>query len=126
MDWQALLNQLIDILLPVLATFLTGLFTYIGTKLKTAYEQKANNETAKQVAKDVVQFIQQVYADLDGKEKLKKAIEQVSQILQSKGIQLTDTEINMLIESAVFGLKQSMVETEYQIAGLKRMKSSEE
>lgn len=125
MDWQTLLNQLLDILLPILATFLTGLFTYIGTKLKTAYEQKAQTETAKQVAADVVQFIQQVYSDLDGKEKLKKAIEQVSQILQSKGIELTEAEINMLIESAVFGLKQSIVETEYRIAELKRIQSKE-
>lgn len=110
MDWQIILNQLIDILLPILATFLTGLFTYIGTKLKTAYEQKVNNETAKQVVTDVVHFVQQVYNDLDGTEKLKKAIEQSSQILSSKGITLTEAEITMLIESAVFGMKQGLTQ----------------
>lgn len=105
MDWTAIGNQLIDILLPVLATFLTGLFTYIGTKLKSAYEKKVNTETAKVVVEDVVKFVEQVYTDIHGKEKLQKAIEQASIILQNKGISISETEINMLIESAVFGLK---------------------
>lgn len=105
MDWTTIGNQLVDILLPVLATFLTGLFTYIGTKLKSAYEKKVNTETAKAVVEDVVKFVEQVYTDIHGKEKLQKAIEQASTILQNKGISISETEINMLIESAVFGLK---------------------
>lgn len=109
MDWTELLNQLIDILLPILATFLTGLFTYLGTKLKAAYEQKVQTETAETVIKNVVKFIQQTCKDLDGEAKLKKAISEASTILASKGIELTETEINMLIESAVYGLKEGMI-----------------
>lgn len=112
MDWTVLLNQLIDILLPILATFLTGLFTYLGTKLKAAYEQKVQTETAETVIKNVVKFIQQTCKDLDGEAKLKKAISEASTILASKGIELTETEINMLIESAVYGLKEGMTKTE--------------
>lgn len=108
MDWTAIGNQLIDILLPVLATFLTGLFTYIGTKLKSAYEKKVNTETAKAVVEDVVKFVEQVYTDIHGKEKLQKAIEQVSIILQNKGISISEAEINMLIESAVYGLNEGL------------------
>ena len=104
------INQFIQILLPVLATFLTGVFTYIGTKLKSAYEQKANNQTAKQVVADVVLFVQQVYKDLDGPEKLRKAIEQASTILASKGINLTEAEINMLIESSVYSMKLALTD----------------
>ena len=108
MDWTAIGNQLVDILLPVLATFLTGLFTYIGTKLKSAYEKKVNTETAKAVVEDVVKFVEQVYTDIHGKEKLQKAIEQASQILESKGITISEAEINMLIESAVYGLNEGL------------------
>ena len=64
MDWATLGNQLLDILLPVLATFLTGLFTYIGTRLKKVYEEKVNTETAKNVVEDAVRFVEQVYTDL--------------------------------------------------------------
>lgn len=106
MEWSEVVNQLIQILLPILATFLTGLFTYIGTRLKKVYEEKANTETAKTVAQDAVKFVEQVYKDLHGKEKLEKATQQVSEILQSKGINISDAEINMLIESAVYGLNE--------------------
>ena len=110
MDWSEVVNQLIQILLPVLATFLTGLFTYIGTRLKNAYEQKVNTETAKVVVENAVRFVEQVYKDLHGKEKLEKAVEQVSQVLASKGINLSEAEINMLIESAVYGLNEGWFE----------------
>ena len=110
MDWSEVVNQLIQILLPILATFLTGLFTYIGTRLKNAYEQKVNTETARVVVENAVRFVEQVYKDLHGKEKLEKAVEQVSQVLASKGINLSEAEINMLIESAVYGLNEGWFE----------------
>lgn len=112
MDWATLGNQLLDILLPVLATFLTGLFTYIGTRLKKVYEEKVNTETAKNVVEDTVRFVQQVYKDLKGPEKLEKATAQVVEILQSKGISMSEAEINMLIESAVYGLNKGWFKPE--------------
>ena len=106
MENNEILNQFIQILLPILATFLTGLFTYIGNRLKKVYEEKVNNETAKAVVEDAVKFVEQVYTDLNGKEKLQKATEQVSEVLASKGIKISSAEINMLIESAVYGLNE--------------------
>ena len=106
MENNEILNQFIQILLPILATFLTGLFTYIGNRLKKVYEEKVNNETAKAVVEDAVRFVEQVYTDLNGKEKLQKATEQVAEVLASKGIKITSAEINMLIESAVYGLNE--------------------
>ena len=78
--------------------------------MKSAYEQKVNTETAKVVVENAVRFVEQVYKDLHGKEKLEKAVEQVSQILASKGINLSEAEINMLIESAVYGLNEGWFE----------------
>ncbi len=108
MNWQEILNQALSILVPALATAIAGWFAYLGNRLKNAYQEKVNNETAQAVVKDVVQFVEQVYTDLHGKEKLQKAIEQVSTILQSKGIKITETEIMMLIESAVFSLNEGL------------------
>lgn len=112
MDWTTLGNQLLDILLPVLATFLTGLFTYIGTRLKKVYEEKVNTETAKNVVEDAVRFVAQVYKDLKGPEKLEKATAQVIEVLQSKGISISEAEIHMLIESAVYGLNKGWFQPE--------------
>lgn len=108
MNWQEILNQALSILVPALATAIAGWFAYLGNRLKNAYQEKVNNETAQAVVKDVVQFVEQVYTDLHGKEKLQKAVEQVSTILQSKGIKITETEIMMLIESAVYGLNEGL------------------
>ena len=106
MENNEILNQFIQILLPILATFLTGVFTYIGNRLKKAYEEKVNNDTAKAVVEDAVKFVEQVYTDLKGKEKLELATNQVAEVLASKGIKITAAEINMLIESAVYGLNE--------------------
>ena len=124
MDWTALLDQIIDMALPILATFLTGFFTYIGAKLKSVYEQKVTTETAKTVVDNVVKFVQQTCQDLDGKAKLQKAISEASAILTSKGINLTETEINMLIESAVYGLKEGATTPEQITEENKSTKSS--
>lgn len=112
MDWTNILNQFIDILLPVLATILTAVGTYVATRIKTAYTEKVNNETAKKVIEDVVKYVQQVYKDVDGETKLQKATEKVSEILLAKGITVTEAEINMLIESSVYGIKQGLTQTE--------------
>lgn len=108
MDWNELLNQLMPTIITLLGTAITAIAGYIATTIKNAYTKKVNNETAKTVVVDVVKFVQQVYADLEGPEKLQKAIEQASNILQEKGIKITETEINMLIESAVYGIKQGL------------------
>ena len=106
---QELLQQVISILVPALATLMAGWFTVLGTKLKKVYEEKAKSEVAKSVVKDTVSFVQQVYKDLEGPEKLKKAIEQAQEILASKGIVISEAEINMLIESSVYGIKQGLL-----------------
>lgn len=108
MENQEAINQFIQILLPVLATFLTAVFTYLGNKIKTSYEQKANQQVTEQVIKNVVKYVEQVYVDIKGPEKLDKAIQQASLILSEKGIKITDAEIYMLIESAVYGLNEGL------------------
>lgn len=102
------INQVVQILLPVLATFLTAVFTYLGNKIRTSYQQKSNQQVTEQVIQNVVKYVEQVYVDIKGPEKLQKAIEQASTILQEKGIKITDAEIYMLIESAVYGLNEGL------------------
>lgn len=112
MENNQILSQFLEVLIPALATFIVGVFTYFGAKLKAKYEEKVNNETAKTVVNDAVRFVEQVYKDLKGPEKLQKATEQVAEILNGKGIKITTAEINMLIESAVYGLKEGWFKSE--------------
>lgn len=100
----AIINTVITILLPVLATGLTSVISLLVLKMRS----KINSEMGAQVVNDTVKYIQQVYKDLNGEEKLQKAIETASATLQEKGIKIGETELRTLIESAVYGIKQGL------------------
>ena len=108
MDWMSILNQCLDIILPAIASVVAVLFGVLGTKIKQIYNEKAQNETVKVVVDNVVKWVQQVYYELEGPEKLQKALTEASIILNEKGITISETELDMMIESAVYGLKQGM------------------
>lgn len=105
-----ILNQLLDILLPAIASVVTVIFGILGTKIKAKYDEKVDTETKKKIVESTVAYIQQVYKTLEGEAKLTKAMETASQLLIEKGICITDLELRMLIESAVYGLKQGLQE----------------
>ena len=103
---QEILNQVLSILLPALATLIAGWFAVLGNKIKIAYEEKINTQIKKQVVQSTVEYVEQVYKAINGDEKLQKAIEQATIILSEKGILISEVELRMLIEAAVYGLKQ--------------------
>lgn len=103
-----IINQALQILIPALATLIAGWFASLAAKLKGVYEQKAKDENAKIIIDNVVRFVEQIYNDLSGEEKLKIAIKKASALLEEKGIFIGEAELNMLIESAVYGLKEGM------------------
>lgn len=111
MDWMSILNQCLDILLPAIASVIAVIFGVIGAKIKQLYNSKVQDETVKTVVDSVVRWAQQVYKETKGPEKLQAALEKASAILNEKGITVSETELNTLIESAVYGLKQGTTET---------------
>lgn len=116
MDWTELLNQTLSIILPAAATLLATWFAVLGNKMKNAYNEKVNTETKKEVICTTVEYVQQLYKTLNGDEKLEKAIERATTILNEKGIKVSDTELRTLIESAVYGLKQGMSDKQIEEA----------
>ena len=84
----------------------------VANRLKNVLEEKTNTQIAKTVVEDAVKFVEQVYTDLHGQEKLEKATEQITEVLRAKGIALTEAEIYMLIESAVYGLNEGWFKSE--------------
>lgn len=109
---DGLLEQVLDILVPALATLIAGWFAVLGAKIKTVYTNKINTQTKKEVAEITANYVQQVFYSLNGEEKLQKAMEQASLILTEKGIPVSDIELRTLIESAVYGIKKGFYETE--------------
>ena len=111
MDWMSILNQCLDILLPAIASVIAVIFGVIGANIKQIYNSKVQDETVKTVVDSVVRWAQQVYKEAEGPERLQAALEKASAILNEKGIIVSETELNTLIESAVYGLKQGTTET---------------
>lgn len=109
---DGLLEQVLNILVPALATLIAGWFAVLGAKIKTVYTNKINTQTKKEVAEITANYVQQVFYSLNGEEKLQKAMEQASLILTEKGIPVSDIELRTLIESAVYGIKKGFYETE--------------
>jgi ribosomal protein L20A (L18A) len=94
-------EMFIAYVLPVLAAFITGMAGYIGTQFKKLYEKYVNTKVKKDVANTCVKAVEQLYHDLGGPEKLRKAQEGIRDMLDEKGIPISDLELNLLIESVV-------------------------
>ena len=85
----------------IVYTALTALFGFIGAKLKKIFENREAESTKEKVVRTCVKAVEQLYRDLDGPEKLKKAKENITAMLSSKGIDISEIEMDMLIEACV-------------------------
>lgn len=85
--------------LQILYTILTAVASYVGVQIEILYKKFINDKTKKNVVEDCVKATEQIYKDIHGEEKYNKAVESITEILNNKGITITDIEIKMLIES---------------------------
>ena len=74
---------------------------YIGIVVKNLCTKYINDKTKAAVAKTAVQFVEQVYKDLHGEDKLNTALSAASEMLMEKGITVSDLELRVLVEAAV-------------------------
>ena len=105
METMEILNQALSIIVPAAATLLATWFAVLGAQMKAKYNEKINTETKRNIVNMTVEYVQQVYKELNGEEKLQKALEQASTLLMEKGINVSEVELRTLIESAVYGIK---------------------
>lgn len=78
-----------------------SIFGMIGVLIKNLLAKYLNDNTKRAVAKTVVQFVEQVYKDVHGEEKLKAALDRACELLNEKGIKVSKKEMVTLIEAAV-------------------------
>jgi len=99
-------------ILEIINLILVGVFTYLGTRIKKLYEKYVNDKTKKEVVKATVEYVEQICSTLDVKktsqEKFNQAKEKSIEWLNEKGIDISETELEILIESAVNALKASV------------------
>ena len=88
-------------LLEILFAILTGIASFIGMKIKKVYEEYVNTKVKKDVVEDTVKYVEQVFKDIHGQEKLDKAKEKALEWLNEKGISISEVELEILIEATV-------------------------
>lgn len=104
-----------DIIVQIIVQYLPAVLAIIATSF-VAYLSKvfggvAKNSTKKDVAITTVRYIEQIYKDLHGKEKLNEAKKKMVELLNDKGIKITDVELTMLIEEAVNEMNAAVTKT---------------
>lgn len=87
--------------MQILYTIITAIAGYIGIMIKNIFTKYVNDKTKRDVAKSAVQFVEQVYKDIHGEEKLNAALACAEEMLMEKGITVTALEMRVLIEAAV-------------------------
>ena len=87
----------VEIIMAVL-TFVAGI---LGTAIKKLYTKYVNNKVTRTIVKTAVMGVEQMYKELHGEEKLNAALVAASEMLETKGIIVTEFELRMLIEAAV-------------------------
>lgn len=102
-----IVNSLIHTLMPYVITIVGALAGYVAVSIKNKLDEKLNTDTKRMIANQTVQYVQQVYQTLNGPEKLDKAINTFVELLNEKGIKVTEVETRVLIESAVKSFKDS-------------------
>ena len=87
--------------MELVSTVVVAIMGFIGICIKNIIKKLSDDKIKEQVCKTVVKAVEQMYADLTGEERYEKAVESVSEMLEEKGIAVTELEVKMLIESAV-------------------------
>lgn len=85
----------------ILLLILCILFGSLGFLARRVADRFLKDDAKRTIARTVVQYVEQVWKDLHGKDKLHKALETTSKLLTDKKIPFTVDELEVLIEAAV-------------------------
>ncbi len=96
----------------IILMIVIALAGWLGVQIKNLYQKYVTTEIKQAVCRTVVRFVEQVYKDLHGKEKLRKAMERASQILATYDIHITEDELEAMLEAAVNEFNKSFKKTD--------------
>jgi len=86
--------DLLPIVIAAVGTFIIGI-------IKAKYTEYVNTDTKKELAMLTVRYVEQVFKALHGDEKLNKAKSAFIKVLNERGIEISEDEVNILLEAAV-------------------------
>jgi hypothetical protein len=105
--WTNIINFLNEY--GILSMVITAVVGAVGTALGLFFKRLYTNtigdkiklDTVKEIARVVVKFVEQVYKDIHGEEKMEEALEAFAEMLNNKGITISELEMRVYLESAL-------------------------
>lgn len=103
----------------ILSAIITAVASALGVLAKKIWDRtvggKIKDETKKDLAETVVKYVEQVYSDIHGEDKLNAALEAFSKMLSQKGIDISELEMRVYLEAALANFNGAFGKTaEYQ------------
>ncbi len=98
------INQIFLIMLLAFAAWL-------GAQVRSLYKKYVSTEIKQAVCRTVVRFVEQVYKDLHGDDKLQAAMRKASVLLEGYGITISENELIAMLEAAVNEFNNSFSKT---------------
>ena len=99
-------------LTQIILTVFLALAAYLGAAAKNLWKKYVNTEIKQNVIRSTVRYIEQVYKDIHGPEKLAQAMAKASEILQGYGITISESELVAMIEAAVNEFNNAFAKTD--------------
>ena len=96
---KEMLVDLLPIVIAAVGTFIIGI-------IKAKYTEYVNTDTKKELAMLTVRYVEQVFKALHGDEKLNKAKSAFIKVLNERGIEISEDEVNILLEAAVHKMNE--------------------
>lgn len=90
-------------LIQLFISIIIAVASWLGVQIKNAYVKYIDTKTKKEIVKATVEYVEQISKSISisSENKFNKAKEKALEWLNEKGIKISDTELEILIESAV-------------------------
>lgn len=98
---QELFNALLPYLLSALGTVITAVAAWLGSKLGSYIDSQKESKLIREIISKTVQYVEQVGRSLGSKEKLALAKRKAIEWANSKGLNVSEVELEILIEAFV-------------------------
>lgn len=102
-----ILQTISDNLIQILSAIITGVISYLGVRIKNLYQGYIHDKTKRDIVDKTVRYVEQTNKGMSCEDKKELALKKASEWLLERKIPISDTEIEILIESAVNCLKEN-------------------
>lgn len=99
-------------LTQILVAIFLAIAAFLGSQAKALYKRYVTTEIKQAVCRTTVRFVEQVYRDIHGPEKLSAAMKRASELLEEKGITISELELISMLEAAVNEFNDAFRKTE--------------